>query len=180
MSIPETKPLSGTSAGREALQNRLHATLVVFCAWLILTSPWVSMLRRIPAGADFFDYAHVVVGLLGLVVAVIYAHACLRQGRWRSHFPWVAGEVRPLAHDLAGLVHGRLPAAEGGGLFAVIEGLLLATLLLVAVTGAAWLVAGGSDVALDWRFAHVVGARVLIGLFVAHVLAVATHLLELA
>lgn len=180
MSVTEPKPPSGAGAGREVLQNRLHTTLAVLCAWLILTSPWLAMLRRIPAGAGFFEYAHVAVGLLAVAVAVPYAHACLRRGRWRSHFPWVAGEVRPLAHDLGALVRGRLPAAEGGGLFAVIEGLLLAILLLVAVTGVGWLVAQGSDAALDWRLAHVVGARLLIGLLVAHVVAVATHLLELA
>ncbi len=37
----------------EALRNRLHAAVVVVCAWLVFTSPWVSMLRRIPSGAGF-------------------------------------------------------------------------------------------------------------------------------
>jgi cytochrome b561 len=77
-------------------------------------------------------------------------------------------------------VRGRLPSAEGGGLFAVVEGLLLLCLLLVGVTGAAWFALQGDAAALACRGVHIVAARVLIGLIVAHALAVATHLLELA
>ena len=62
----------------------------------------------------------------------------------------------------------------------VIEVLLLVALLVVGVTGAAWFVLQGSDAAVACRGAHVVAARVLLGLVVAHVLAVASHLFELA
>lgn len=167
------------ATGRDATVNRLHVAAVVACAWLIGTSPWLAMLRRVPAGAGWLDHAHVVVGFGGLLVALLYLTACVRGGRWRNYFPWLAGDWRPLARDLAGLLRGRLPSAEGGGLFAVIEGLLLLTLLAVAATGAAWYLAQGGDAALDWRAQHIVAARVLTGLIVAHVLAVATHLLEL-
>ena len=165
---------------RERLQNRLHEAAVVLCAWLVLTSPWVSMLRRVPSGAGFFDRAHVVLGFAGLLVGLAYGYACARGGRWRLYFPWLAGNVRPAVRDLAGLLRGRLPSAEGGGLFAVIEGLLLLALLVVGITGAAWFLLQGSADALACRSAHVVAARVLVGLIVAHVLAVASHLLELA
>ena len=169
----------GPDAGCEARQNRLHVVIVLLCAWLCFTSPWVAMLRRIPDSAGFFDYAHVVLGVLCLLLALPYAHACTRLGRWRTFFPWLAGEARPLARDLTGLCRGRLPVAEGGGLHAVIEGLLLAALLVVAISGAGWLLAQGTAASLDWRGVHVVGARVLIGLVLTHVVAVATHLFEL-
>jgi hypothetical protein len=167
-------------AGRESLQNRLHAAVALTCAWLVITSPWVSLLRRVPADAGFFDYAHLVAGLLGFALALAYAHACLRGGRWRTYLPWLAGDVAALAADLRGLLRGRLPSAEGGGLFAVIEGLLLLALLLVAITGVGWWLAAGGSSALDWRAAHVFGARAFVGLAVLHVVAVATHLIELA
>ncbi len=165
---------------REALQNRLHLAAVVLCAWLVVTSPWVSMLRRIPAGAGVLDWAHVLLGFAGLLVGALYLGACSRGARWRLYFPWLTGKVRPAVHDLGRLLRGRLPSAEGGGLFATIEGLLLLALLIVGVTGAAWFVLQGSAEAVACRDAHIVAARVLVGLVLAHVLAVATHLVELA
>lgn len=165
---------------RETLQNRLHLVAVVLCAWLVLTSPWVSMLRRVPAGAGVLDWAHVVLGFAGLLVGLLYTGACSRAGRWRLYYPWLAGNVRPAVRDFTGLFRGRLPTADGGGLFAVIEGLLLLALLVVGLTGAAWFLLQGSAEAVACRGAHIIAARVLVGLVVAHVLAVATHLLELA
>jgi cytochrome b561 len=169
-----------SAGGRDTAQNRLHLAIVLVCIWLVATSPWVSMLRRFPSSAGFFDYAHVALGTLALLLALPYAATCLRGGRWRNHFSWVTGDVRPLARDVTNLFHGCLPSAEGGGLFAIVEGLLLLSLLLVAITGAGWWLAQGSSEAIEWRAFHVVGARVFIGLVVAHVVAVATHLWELA
>ena len=161
-------------------RNRLHALAVASCAWLVLTSPWVGMLRRIPREAGFLDWAHVVVGFAALAVGALYAAACVRAGAWRSYFPWVAGGGRAVGRDVAGLLRGRLPSAEGGGLYATIEGLLLVALVVAGLTGAGWaLTQGGADV-LVWRDAHVLAARTLIGLAVLHVLAVAAHLFELA
>lgn len=164
---------------REQLLNRLHLAVVVACAWLVFTSPWVSMLRQVPSGAGFFDYAHVALGFAALVLAVIYTWACASDGGWRTYFPWAAGRSRAIIEDVLGLLRGRIPAAESGGLFAAIEGLLLLALLAVALTGAAWFALQGSAEAVAWRGHHVIAARALIGLIVAHVLAVASHLLEL-
>ena len=165
---------------RATLQNRLHLTIVLLCTWLIGTSPWVSMLRRIPSDAGLLDRAHVVLGFAALVLVLLYFYSCARAGRWGLYFPWLAGDVRPLGRDFTGLLRGRVPSAEAGGLFAVLEGLLLLALLLVALTGLAWFLLQGSAEALACRDVHVVGARVLLGLIVAHVLAVVSHLFELA
>jgi cytochrome b561 len=162
------------------LQNRLHLAVVLLCAWLFVTSPWVAMLRRIPAGAGWLDWAHVITGLVALAIAVLYLWVCTRDGGRRSYMPWLAGQWRPVARDLGGVLRGRLPSAEPGGLFAVIEGLLLVALLVVALTGAAWFVLQGSAEAVACRAVHIVAARVLLGLIVAHVLAVASHVIELA
>ena len=63
------------------LQNRLHLAVVLLCAWLFVTSPWVSMLRRIPAGAGWLDWAHVVAGFVALAVALLYwvVYSALRE-----------------------------------------------------------------------------------------------------
>ena len=64
-----------------------------------------------------------------------------------------------MARDLGGLLRGQVPAAESGGLFGFIEGLLLAALALTALSGAAWFVTQGSSDALAWREFHIYAAR---------------------
>jgi len=102
----------------------------------------------------------------------------VRDGRWRLYFPWVAPQIRTVGSDLAGLLRRRIPAAEGGGLFGLIEGLLLLALLATAATGAAWFMAQGTDAAVSWRGQHILAARGLIGLLVLHVVTVSLHLLD--
>lgn len=167
------------SAAADRLRDRLHLAVALLCAWLILTSPWISMFRRIPAGAGWLDYAHVGLGVLGLLLACTYAATCGRAGRWRLYFPFLAGGMGAVARDLGGLVRGRIPSAEGGGLFALVEGLLLVALLIAAATGAAWFFLQGTAEALDWRQWHLYAARVLTGLIVVHVVSVSLHLVDL-
>jgi cytochrome b561 len=72
-----------------------------------------------------------------------------------------------------------VPAAEGGGLFGYIEGLLLVSLVAAGLSGVTWFLLQGSDAALTWRMLHIVLARILVAAGVLHVLAVASHLLDL-
>jgi hypothetical protein len=169
-----------TPGQRETLINRQHLAVAVLSLWLVLTSPWVSMLRRIPSAAGFLDYAHVVLGFLTLMLAAAYSLSCASAGGWRLYFPWASGRLGAVARDLAGLRHGRVPSAEGGGIFAMIEGLLLLALLVTAATGAAWFLAQGEDAAIQWRACHVLAARGLVGLLALHVVAVASHLVDFA
>ena len=47
------------------------------------------------------------------------------------------------------------------------------------MSGVAWFLLQGSDAALTWRMLHIVLARILVAAGVLHVLAVASHLLDL-
>jgi cytochrome b561 len=167
------------SAAPEATTDRQHLVVAALSLWLILTSPWVSLLRRIPSGAGWLDYAHVVIGCVLMVLALAYARACTREARWQLYFPYLPSQIGTVGRDLAGLLRGRIPAAEGGGLFGLVEGLLLVLLIATAATGVAWLLAQGSTEALAWRGHHILVARGLIGLLVLHVVMVAMHLLDL-
>jgi len=140
---------------QESTINRLHAALAALALWLVATSPWVSMLRRIPSGAGFFDYAHVALGWLALVVGLVYAAALIRGGRWRQYVP-----------------------GKAAGITGAIEGLLLVALVATGATGAMWFLLQGSSDAVAWRGWHILSARALIGVGIAHVLAVASHLLD--
>jgi hypothetical protein len=124
------------------------------------------------------DLAHVVLGFVVLLLATSYTWSCSRQGRWRLYFPWTPRSFGGVARDLGGLLGGRIPAAEGGGLFGFIEGLLLAALLLTAGSGAGWYFVQGTEGVLAWRELHACAAHALVALMVLHVVTVAAHLLE--
>lgn len=155
-----------------------HLALVLLTLWLLLTSPWIALYRRVPVGASWLDYAHVALGLVALLVTVTYAWSCGRGGRWRLYLPTRRSQLAEVGRDLGGLLRGRIPAAEGGGLFGLIEGLLLLALLATAMTGAAWLLAQGSAEALAWRSQHALAVRALVAFFVLHAVSVSLHLLE--
>ena len=162
----------------ERLGNLQHAAIAMLALWLVATSPWIAMLRRIPAGAGWLDYAHVGLGCAALLLSLTYGWTCTREGQWRLYFPINAARLGSVASDLAGLLRGRLPAAESGGLFGLIEGLLLVALAITGITGAAWLATQGSNEALTWREWHVYAARGFIVLLVLHVVTVSLHLLD--
>jgi hypothetical protein len=161
------------------LGDRLHGAVALLALWLVGTSPWIAMLRRIPAGAGWLDYAHVLAGFAALLLGAAYAWACSRGGRWRLYFPLTGAQFGTVGRDLRGLLRGQVPAAEGGGLFGAIEGLLLLALLATALSGAAWFFAQGSAAALDWRGQHIVAAWTFAGLLALHVVTVSLHLIDL-
>jgi hypothetical protein len=160
------------------LAGRQHLAAALLSIWLIVTSPWISMLRRVPRDASLLEYSHIVLGLAALVLAITYTLSCTRGGRWRLYFPWAAGQPGDVWRDIAGLLRGRIPAAEGGGLFALIEGLLLVLFLVTAVTGAAWSWNQGTSDAIAWRGHHILAARGFAGLLVLHVISASLHLLD--
>jgi cytochrome b561 len=163
---------------REAISNRLHLAVALLALWLVLTSPWVSMLRRMPGHAGFFDYAHMILGVLALLVGIPYGIFVLQGGRWKLYFPLAAGNYAAVGRDLVGLLRGKVPAAEGGGLCGWIEGLLLLAFIAAGLSGVGWYLLQGADAALTWRTLHIICARILIAAGVLHVVAVGAHLLD--
>lgn len=162
----------------ERLSGALHLTLAVACLWLLASSPWLRMVRQLPASPDFVNLAHVVLGLTVTLLLPVYLVHCSLGERRQLCFPWLTAHMDAVKRDLAGLVRGRLPAAEGGGLLAMLEGLLLLALLATALTGTGWLLVQGSQAALTWYDLHVTCARVFAGLLLLHVLGVSLHLLD--
>ena len=134
-----------------AVAEKLHLLVAVLAVWLVATSPWVSMLGKMPREPGFFTLAHAYVGLAALLFALGYLFDCVRDGAWRLNFPWASGEVRSVVEDLRGIFRGRVPA---------------------------WSWTEGTAAALDWRGAHLVAVRVFIALAILHIVAVALHLLD--
>jgi cytochrome b561 len=163
----------------DRLSGPLHLALAVCAAWLLASSPWLHMYRSLPRPAGLFNLGHVALGLAALLLVLVYIAICSQGGRWRLYFPWLAGTLGAVGSDVVGIARGRMPTVEGGGLFAMIEGLLLLALLATGLTGATWLVLQGTDAAMAWCDVHVVLARCFGGLMLAHLAAVSVHVLDL-
>ena len=163
----------------DRLNNPLHLLIALACTWLLASSPWVGLYDVLPHAPGLVNLSHVVLGLAMLPLGIVYLLACTVGGRWRLYFPWAAGQIGPVRADLSGVFRGERPGSEGGGLFAMIEGLLLLALISAALSGALWFAGQGSETAAVWRGPHIVAARgfaILLGL---HVLAVSLHLVDL-
>lgn len=158
------------------LAARQHLVLALLTAWLFLTSPWVHMYRRIPRNAGLLDYSHVVLGVVTAALALSFTLYCLRRAGWRMYFPWLGGELSLVAGELKGLVRGKLPTADGAGLFALIEGLLLLAMLATGLSGVVWLLVQNAPEALAWRSYHILAARCTLVLLVLHIISVSLHL----
>jgi hypothetical protein len=162
----------------DRLNGPLHLGLALAVAWLILGSPWIGMYQQMPEEADWINTSHVVLGFAALAMGVVYTAGCMQGGRWRQYLPWLGGDLAAVGGDLTGLLRGRLPTVEGGGLLALIEGLLLLATLAAGLSGAAWFVVQGAEAAVAWREVHIVAARSCAALVLLHVLGVALHLLD--
>jgi cytochrome b561 len=176
---PGHAPAEGGSAADRAVR-RIHAAALATLLLLYASSPWLAMLRRVPRDAGLVDYAHLVLGAAALVVALAFMGLALRAGRWRLYFPWAAGRAGQVFRDLAGLLRGRMPRSEGGGLNTALQGFVLLAMLGTALTGAGWFLAQGTDAALAWRDVHATCAHVLGGLVLAHAVTALAHVIDLA
>lgn len=167
-------------AGRERWRQALHLALAGLVLWLVASSPWLELYRRLTPQAGWVAHAHVWLGLATFALSLLYLASCLRGGRWRLYFPWAGGDLAALRADLAALARGRLPSAEGGGLLALVEGLLLLAVVATGLTGVLWLATAGTNEALAWRQWHIGAARATVALLAAHLAGVVAHWLQLA
>lgn len=163
----------------DRLSDPLHLLIASAGTWLVLTSPWIGMYIWIPEEPGVFNLSHVLLGFAMLPLALVYTVACLQGGRWRNYFPWLAGELRGVGADVAGIFRGVRPMSEGAGLFALIDGLLLLALLTTSFTGIAWFFVPDTDLAATWRGHHVIAARSFAVLMLLHVVSASLHLLDL-
>lgn len=155
-----------------------HAVLILLVVWLYATSPWVHLYNRIPPSPTFWVWNHFILGVVTAIVSLTFCVSCLVQGRMRQYFPWAFGRFQPMLSDMGGLVRLKMPTNEGSGLFSVIKGLLLLSLLAVAATGLEWLWMVGSREAVAWRGWHIESARLLVIFLGLHVAATIVHLVK--
>jgi hypothetical protein len=162
----------------ERIANPLHLAVALVTAWLVFSSPWVELYKTLPADAGWITRLHVWLGFAALGLGLLYVGVCARGGRWRTYFPWAGGQMGMVGRDLAGILRGQVPSVEGGGLFALVEGLLLLALLGAGLTGALWFFTAGTADAVAWRGWHIGAARTAAALLQLHFVGVSLHLLD--
>lgn len=162
----------------ERIANPLHAVVALITAWLALSSPWVELYKVLPPDAGWVTRLHVWLGFAVLGLGAFYCAVCARGGRWRMYFPWAGGQMDAVVRDVAGIFRGQVPSVEGGGLFALVEGLLLLALIAAGLTGALWFATEGTSAAVGWRDWHIGAARAAVALLLLHVVSVSLHLLD--
>lgn len=165
-------------AALDRANGALHLGAALAGGWLILGSPWIGMYDRIPDEPGWANLGHVVAGFAALAIGLAYAAGCIGGGRRREYFPWLGGDLAAVGRDVAGILRGRIPTVEGGGLLPAIEGLLLLALLAAGATGALWFFVQGSEAAALLREQHILVARAFAVLLLLHLVGVALHLLD--
>lgn len=162
---------------RERVAERLHLPIALASIWLLASSPWLQMRRLVPEDAGLINQLHIWLGAAMAGLGLVYFIAVLPTAG-RDLFPWIFGRFAPLGRDLAGLARARIPGPGGGGLFSILQGLLMLSLLAASWTGMAWWWSDGARVALAWREWHASAAQAFGVLLVLHMVAVATHVLD--
>ena len=100
-------------------------------------------------------------------------------GAGNSTFPWPRALARPSAVISRDYCVARCRRRRVAGSSATSKGCCSWSLVTAGLSGVMWFLLQGSDAALTWRTLHIVLARILIAAGVLHVLAVASHLLDL-
>ena len=161
------------------LMQSVHLLLMVLCAFLLIGSSNLMMLRRIPSNAGFWDLSHVWLGWLAALLGLVFLIKLCVHGRWRLYFPWLALQWRPIINDIKCLTKGKVPSAGGAGLFSLIEGITVLLLVATGVSGALWFMTQGSAAAAEWRLWHHSFAHWFIGLLIVHIVCALSHLIDL-
>ena len=168
--------MTSVASRREARALLLHAAAALLLLLLLACSPWIVMVRQWPAHPHWGDVAHLGLGLAVSALALGLAVSGVRRARWPLWLPLGAAGRARLAQDLGGLLRGRVPPSESGGLFSLFEGLLLLALLAAGLSGLAWMALQGTDLAMDVGDVHRGLAFTATALLAAHFAAVALHL----
>ena len=153
------------------LVRYLHYLILVF----VLIQIFISGFMKIDDGVIshkaveyIATWMHIGIGLLLLILAIIFIVVELTKRGVLYFYPYLVGDLSQLKSDIKDLIRLELPEATPKGLAAIIQGLGLGALLLVAFAGATWLLLWSlnSSLANDAQAIH----KSLTGLIVAYVI----------
>ena len=138
----------------EWLNKHLHLSVMFITVFLVFSSPWLFMSRKLTSHGSWINVAHVYLGIVVTFLSLCFLIIHCINGYWKQFFPWLKGDISPLKNDLKNIFKGRFPVAGGRGLFSCIEGIGLLTLLATGLTGCLWFAIQGTTDAMYWRSIH--------------------------
>lgn len=122
--------------------RHLHYLVLFLVLLQIVLSNFMELQDDGAIGQDVLGFygtwAHISVGLSLVVLGLVFAAVELSKHGFSYFFPYLSGDFTQLIADLGRLRSLQLPEVSPGGLAAIIQGLGLGALLLVALSGATW------------------------------------------
>jgi cytochrome b561 len=150
----------------------LHYSILFLVLLQIILSNFIEINDDGAIGQNAIEYystwAHISVGLSLLLLAIVFTVVEFSKHGFSYFYPYLSGDLSQLKSDLSKLKSLEVPDASPKGLAAVIQGLGLGAILLVALSGTTWFVLWLYDLALanDVKEIH----QLLTGLIEAYII----------
>jgi cytochrome b561 len=150
----------------------LHYSILFLVLLQIILSNFIEINDDGAIGQNAIEYystwAHISVGLSLLLLAIVFTVVEFSKHGFSYFYPYLSGDLSQLKSDLSKLKSLEVPNASPKGLAAVIQGLGLGAILLVALSGTTWFVLRLYDLALanDVKEIH----QLLTGLIEAYII----------
>jgi cytochrome b561 len=150
----------------------LHYSILFLVLLQIILSNFIKINDDGAIGQNAIEYystwAHISVGLSLLLLAIVFTVVEFSKHGSSYFYPYLSGDLSQLKSDLSKLKSLEVPNASPKGLAAVIQGLGLGAILLVAISGTTWFVLWLYDLALanDVKEIH----QLLTGLIEAYII----------
>jgi cytochrome b561 len=150
----------------------LHYSILFLVLLQIILSNFIEINDDGAIGQNAIEYystwAHISVGLSLLLLAIVFTVVEFSKHGFSYFYPYLSGDLSQLKSDLSKLKSLEVPDASPKGLAAVIQGLGLGAILLVALSGTTWFVLRLYDLALanDVKEIH----QLLTGLIEAYII----------
>ena len=120
----------------------LHICIALLVALQIINSNFIDAEALSDAGGTaLVTWMHVISGSLLLVLGVILLAWMVSQRGVRWYFSWAFFDFRQIKADIRQLMRFSLPESSAGSIAASVQGVGVASLLLVALSGSAWFTA---------------------------------------
>jgi cytochrome b561 len=153
------------------LVRYLHYSILVLVLLQIIISNFIEVSDKGVIGHSIIEYystwIHIGIGSLLVLLALVFSAVELSKHGFLYFYPYLSSDFSQLTKDLRALISFEMPESSPKGIVPIIQGLGLGALVLVALSGATWIILWAYDLSLanDAKEVH----KLLTGLIEAYV-----------